>query len=194
MLSIVSIIFRALQMLFAIVVVGLSATFMKDQHVGSVPVTTRYSVFVGAFGMIIGSLGLVALWLDGIPSIIPMAADAIAALLFLAGGIAWAVGMKGQSCTEASLKKLYDNALLNQGCNSNLSPNNYGPYCYIAGDQSEEGWPLTNLWPSPMKGVCQKAFSNESFLFLGFGAAVILVGLGFLMMKRKGNSRSKFVA
>ncbi|KAF3762463.1 hypothetical protein M406DRAFT_357468 [Cryphonectria parasitica EP155] len=194
MLSIISIGFRALQMLFAIVVVGLSATFMKDQHVGSAPVTTRYSVFVGAFGMIVGAFGAVALWVDRIPSIAPMVTDGLAALFFLAGGIAWAVGMKGQSCSLSSLQKLYDNSLLNQGCDSQKSSSDNGPYCYVAGNQKEDPWPLVNLWPSPMKGICQKAFANESFQFLGFATFVVLAGLGFLMMKRKGGSRSKFVA
>ncbi|CAN8101266.1 unnamed protein product [Discula destructiva] len=194
MLSIISITFRAFQILFAIVVVGLSVTFMKAQEYGNSPTTTRYSVFVGAFGMLVGVLGLIAVFLDRIPSLVPMVADGLGALLSLAGGIAWAVAMKSQSCTEASLKKLYDNALLNQGCppDQHLSSNE-GPYCFVAGKQTEDPWPLTSLWPDPMKGLCQKAFANEAFQFAMCASFFILIGLGFLQSKRKG-LKSRYVA
>lgn len=143
--------------------------------------------------MIVGALGLLAQFVDKIPVLVPVAADGLAGLFFVSGGIAWAVAMKGQSCTLASLKNLYDNPLLNQGCTPKKSQSDYGPYCYVAGDQTQDGWPLTDLWPNPMKGICQKAFANETFQFLGFAAAVILVVLGFLAMRKRG-SRPSFVA
>lgn len=146
------------------------------------------------FSIIAGSLGLIAVFIDRIPSLVPMIADGFGALFFLAGGIAWAVAMKGQTCTEASLRKLYDNAILNQGCPPNQKvSSNEGPYCYVAGDQKADGWPLTDLWPNPLKGLCQKAFANETFQFVGFASFVILIGLGFLQAKRKG-SKPSFVA
>lgn len=125
----------------------------------------------------------------------PLFADGLAALFFLAGGIAWAVGMKGASCTEASLKALYNNPLLNQGCEAKDGNNNSneGPYCYVAGKQTEDPWPLTNLWPNPMKGVCEKAYSNESFQFLGFVVCIILVVFGFLAWRRQGG-KPRFIA
>lgn len=144
--------------------------------------------------MIAGSLGLIAVFIDRIPSLVPIVADGLGALFFLAGGIAWAVAMKGQTCTEASLKQLYGNALLNQGCPPNQKvSSNEGPYCYVAGDQKADGWPLTDLWPNPLKGLCQKAFANETFQFVGFASFVVLIGLGFLQAKRKG-SKPTFVA
>lgn len=142
--------------------------------------------------MIVGAFGLIALWIDKIPPIAPMVTDGLAALLFLAGGIAWAVGMKGQTCSESSLKALYNNPLLNQGCSNEKPGTGQLHYCAVAGRRTEE-WPLQDLWPSPLKGICQKAFANETFQFLGFGAAVILIVLGFLMMKKRG-SRPSFVA
>lgn len=141
--------------------------------------------------MIVGAVGLVALWIEKIPSLVPIVADGLAALVFVAGGIAWAVGMKGQTCTLSSLQKLYDNPLLNQGCQPEDSKGER--YCYVAGKQTEDPWPLENIWPNPMKGVCQKAFANEAFQFLGFAGAVILIILGFLAMRNRG-SKSKFVA
>lgn len=141
--------------------------------------------------MIIGTVGLIALWIEKIPSLVPLVADGLAALFFLAGGIAWAIGMKDQSCTLSSLQKLYDNPLLNQGCDAEDS--NGDRYCFVAGKQDQDPWPLTNIWPDPMKGICQKAFANEAFQFLGFGAAIVLIILGFLALKKRG-TRSKFVA
>lgn len=143
--------------------------------------------------MIAGAIGLLAQFIERIPALVPLAVDGLAALFFVSGGIAWAVAMKGQTCSLASLKKLYDNPLLNQGCTPKKSQSDDGPYCFVAGDQSQDPWPLTNLWPNPMKGICQKAFANETFQFLGFAAAVILVVLGFLMMRKRG-SRPSFVA
>lgn len=144
--------------------------------------------------MLVGALGLLTVFIDRIPSLVSIVADSLGALFFLAGGIAWAVAMKGQTCTESSLKELYGNALLNQGCppNQHLSSNE-GPYCFVAGTQKEDNWPLTDLWPNPLKGLCQKAFANETFQFVGFASLVILIGLGFLQAKRKG-SRPTFVA
>ncbi|KAJ4414255.1 hypothetical protein N0V82_008037 [Gnomoniopsis sp. IMI 355080] len=167
---------------------------MKAQQYGDAPTTTRFSVFVGAFGMIVGALGLVAVFIDRIPSLVPMIADGLGALFFLAGGIAWAVAMKGQSCSATSVKQLYGNALLNQGCPPNQQTSSTeGPYCYVAGTQKEDGWPLSSLWPNPLKGICEKAFANETFQFVGFASFVILIGLGYLQARRKG-SKPTFVA
>lgn len=139
--------------------------------------------------MIVGAFGLVALWIAKIPPIVPVATDGLAALFFLAGGVAWAVGMKDQSCGLSSLERLYLNPLLNQGCSSQQPGPGDLHYCAVAGRQTT----LLGLWPSPMKGICQKAFANEAFQFLGFGAAAVLVVLGFLMVKKRG-SKPSFVA
>ena len=60
---------------------------MKGQKIGSAPVTTKYSVFLGAYGIIITAIGLLAVFFEFIPNLIPMAFDGVGALLFLGGGI-----------------------------------------------------------------------------------------------------------
>lgn len=153
----------------------------------------RLTVCVIRSRIIVGAFGLVSNWLQAIPPIASVAADGFSALFFLAGGIAWAVGMKGASCTESSLKSLYNNPLLNQGCEAKDGNNSdEGPYCYVAGKQTEDPWPLSSLWPSPMKDVCEKAYTNESFQFLGFAVCAILVILGFLTWRKQGG-KPRFV-
>lgn len=60
---------------------------MKGQKIGSVPTTTSYSVFLGAFGIIVTIIGLLGLFFEFIPNLIIMGIDAAGALLFLGGGI-----------------------------------------------------------------------------------------------------------
>lgn len=121
----------------------------------------------------------------------PLAADGTAALFALAGGVAWALGLRRASCTAASLAALYSNPLLNQGCQATGHPPGarQGPYCYVAGDQPQALWPLASLWPRPLKGVCQKAYANEAFQFLGGVAGLGLVVLGFVAWRKQGARR-----
>lgn len=48
--------------------------------------------------ILVGFLSTVALRIDDIPSIVPMVADSLAALFFLAGGIAWTMVRKRERC------------------------------------------------------------------------------------------------
>lgn len=134
--------------------------------------------------MIAGAIGLVAVFFDRVPSLVPMVTDGLGALFFLAGGIAWAVGMKGQTCSLSDADKLFENPLLNQGC----YPIDGGTYCYVLG---ADGSPDA-AWDK-LQGVCRKAFANETFLFVGFASFLVLIALSFLQSKRKG-PKSGFVA
>lgn len=125
--------------------------------------------------MLAGAVGIVCLFVDRVPTFVQMVGDGLGALFFVAGGIAWAVGMQGQSCTVSKIDKLYHNPLLNQGCRSN-------GYCLVQGQSAD----IDGIWPNPLQGLCQKAFANEGFQLAGFVAFVILVALGFLQAKRKG--------
>lgn len=78
---------RLEQMLFAIVVLGLSSDRVKSQVFGDTPTTIKYSVFTGGFGMIICAVGIVAVFFEMIPLLGVLAADALSAIFFLAGGI-----------------------------------------------------------------------------------------------------------
>lgn len=75
------------QFLIALVVLALAVTLLRAQVYGDVPVTTRYSVFTGGFGMLVGLVGVVSLLASFVPEMVPLVLDGLAALFFLAGGI-----------------------------------------------------------------------------------------------------------
>ena len=87
MIQIFNLIVRALQILFAIVVLGLSASAIDWQHYGSAPASSGYAAFAGAFGLIAALVGLAAVWITAISGMIMIAIDALSGLLLLAGAI-----------------------------------------------------------------------------------------------------------
>lgn len=82
-----TLIVRVLQILFAVIVLGLSIHAAKWQDTGSVPATTAYSAFAGGFAILVALIGLAAIWISAIPSLIMSGVDALASILLLAGGI-----------------------------------------------------------------------------------------------------------
>lgn len=78
---------RLLQLMFAVIVLGLSIHASQWQNIGSVPATTSYSAFAGAFAVFVSLVGIVAIWMSAIPSLIMSAVDALASVLLLAGGV-----------------------------------------------------------------------------------------------------------
>ncbi|KAL1859667.1 hypothetical protein VTK73DRAFT_7517 [Phialemonium thermophilum] len=75
------------QTLFGVTILGLSVSLYKEQYYGHAPVTTKYSIFLGAFAVILGFVGALSLFVEPIPAVVPMAFDAVGGLLLLAGGI-----------------------------------------------------------------------------------------------------------
>lgn len=59
--------------------------------------TIRYCIFLGIYGIMIAALGIASLYVDKIPTEVPLVVDSIGALFYLAGGIAWAVRFTGQN-------------------------------------------------------------------------------------------------
>jgi surface polysaccharide O-acyltransferase-like enzyme len=84
---IATLITRIFQMLFAIIVLALSVRAANWQQIGSVPTTTAYCAFAGAFAILISAIGFASMWLTAIPKIIMSGLDGLTALLLLAGGI-----------------------------------------------------------------------------------------------------------
>ncbi|KAL1874531.1 hypothetical protein Daus18300_003550 [Diaporthe australafricana] len=102
MLSAITLGLRVLQIILSIALLGLSVNlarfktcteflFLCITWPSSIVVTLRYSIFLGIYGIVTAALGIGALYLDRIPLIAQLAADAFAALFFLAGGIGWVV-------------------------------------------------------------------------------------------------------
>ena len=84
---IATLITRIFQMIFAIIVLALSVRAANWQEIGSVPTTTAYCAFAGAFALLVTIVGFASIWLTAIPKIIMSGLDGLAALLLLAGGI-----------------------------------------------------------------------------------------------------------
>lgn len=78
---------RLMQLMFSVIVLGLSIHASQWQNVGSVPATTSYSAFAGGFAVFVSLVGIVAIWMSAIPSLIMSAIDALASVLLLAGGV-----------------------------------------------------------------------------------------------------------
>jgi hypothetical protein len=78
---------RIFQLIFAVIVLGLSVHAAKWQEIGSVPTTTAYCAFAGAFALLVTIIGFAAMWFTAIPRIIMTGLDGLTALLLLAGGI-----------------------------------------------------------------------------------------------------------
>ncbi|EAA32654.1 hypothetical protein GE21DRAFT_6701 [Neurospora crassa] len=167
---------RGLQILFGAVIVGLSAQFITAQKVGSAATTTQYSVFTGTYAILEGFLGIVALFLSSFPDIVVLGADAIGALVLLAGGIAWAVETRGFSCTDPTkAKKILDNNLLNQGKRKYKGDWYYG---ILYGDPSAE-----TAW-SRLQSSCKKGLADEVFQFLAFAVLVVLLVVGWIRWRK----------
>jgi len=88
MLAAVTVVVRAVQLLCAVLVLGLVFSW------GPMSLWTSYlsySLFVGVFSVLVGILGAVAICATFISPRFTMAGDALAAVLSLAGGIVWTV-------------------------------------------------------------------------------------------------------
>ncbi|KAK5125055.1 hypothetical protein LTR85_001246 [Meristemomyces frigidus] len=165
--TITSLVVRFFQFVFGAIVLGLSITAIKWQWQGSAPATSSYSAFTGAFGMLTALIGTAAIFIDAVPDLIMAIVDALASVLFLAGGIAFAVGLRGVSC--GNTHDTSNNYLLNGGCKGK-------------GDNQECGFASYNVLP----GRCRMAEADSAFLFLGFLISIGAAVLCFLASRRGG--------
>ncbi|OMP83301.1 hypothetical protein BK809_0004682 [Diplodia seriata] len=77
---------RTFQILCAAVVLGLSITLIRSQSYGTVA-ANNYAAFTGGFGLLVGLVGAAAIFIEPLAGIVMVAADALAELFLLAGGI-----------------------------------------------------------------------------------------------------------
>ncbi|GAB1316759.1 hypothetical protein MFIFM68171_06969 [Madurella fahalii] len=165
---------RALQFVLSLTVLAIAADFIKHQVLGDAPVTTRYSTFTGGFGMLVCGVGAAALFVSFIPALVPIALDALMGLFFLAGGIAWAVGLRHtQNCN--GLEGMRDSELLNRGSISFGDGVRYGIV--------EPGDDIVAVFDK-LRGACQRGTAEEALQFIAFGVAMGLVGMGYMIWRR----------
>lgn len=180
---------RAFQIVFAAVVLGLSVSVAKGQapkgnfyeYDSNVPATTAYSSFVGGFGMFVAIVGIASLFVEFLQGIIMLVLDGLASLIFLAGGLAVAIGLRGVSC--GNLKQEEDNDLINGGKWTRKGEDN-APWGDGIVDQRGPGW---------MKGRCQMLEADSAFMFLGFIVSLGLIAYAFFRGNRLGGKRTSAV-
>ncbi|GKT43686.1 uncharacterized protein ColSpa_03867 [Colletotrichum spaethianum] len=159
----------------AIVVIGLSVDLVKGQVVGDAPTTTKYGTFAGGFGLAVAILGLASAFIDAIPALVVMAADALSGLLLLGGGIAFAIGLRGVTCdpkTQEEYDMLSDNVLLNGGA------------VRVKRSTAREEMTMGRLMDN-----CKKATADQAMQFVTFGFAMATVVFVFLVWKNGRGSR-----
>ncbi|KAK0284190.1 hypothetical protein LTR35_005905 [Friedmanniomyces endolithicus] len=161
---------RAFQLLCGAVVLGLSISAIKWQYFGAAPATTSYSAFAGAFGVLAALIGIAASFVEAIPEVIMVGVDGLAAMLLLAGGLAFAIGLKGVTCNND--ESTAESSLLNGGS-------------ITSGTDTLYGFPTTN-YHAVLSGRCRTAEADSAFLFLGFLASLAAAVLCFLASKRGG--------
>ncbi|KAK1721787.1 hypothetical protein BDP67DRAFT_539889 [Colletotrichum lupini] len=159
MLNLISMGVWALQGIMAIVVLGLSIDLVKGQKIGDAPTTTKYSTFTGGFGLAVAVLGLVAVFIDAIPALVVMAADAVSGVLLLGGGIHW--------------KAIGNNDIINGG----------------KFKQDGQWYLAPGMTESVLLERCRKATANQAMQFVTFGFALTTIVLIFLVWKNGRGGR-----
>lgn len=130
-------------------------------------------------------VGLVGLFVDAIPTDVAMISDTLAYLLSSSGGFIWSVRLEFKACTEDNAKELFSNPLLNGGCDK-LEPPSRIPHCgvpFTYPDKPEVG---NAFWSGALESKCERAHALETCLWALSLLSSLLVLLGIMMQKRKG--------
>ncbi|OCL02915.1 hypothetical protein AOQ84DRAFT_164846 [Glonium stellatum] len=168
---IITLVLRFVQFLFAVIVLGLAVTLIKDQVLGGSPAAINYAAFTGGFGIIGAAVGIAALFVGPLGGLVMAAIDGLASLFYLAGGIAIVVILRGISCSSTSNEsqnKMYDNTLLNGGCTNYKGQKVCG---YI--ERLDH-----------MNVRCRENEADAAFMFMSFALCIGCAVLSFLAMNR----------
>lgn len=171
------------QLLFSIVVLGLSISLAKGQGFGKVPPETGYAAFTGGLGIVAGLLGIISLFVENLDGVITWLVDGVASVALLAGGIVrfpftnicsstytpqiYAVGLKHTNCNN--WLTLAANKLLSGGC---YNDNDGDKMCWWAGNKSE------------LHDRCVSAQADTAFMLLGFIACLGALIASFMTGRR----------
>ncbi|PYI04647.1 hypothetical protein BO78DRAFT_471125 [Aspergillus sclerotiicarbonarius CBS 121057] len=160
-------ILRGFQFIFSIIVLGISVSLAKGQRIGSAPAATGYAAFTGGLGTLASLIGAAGIFIESLQALITWAVDGLAGLAFVAGGITYAILLRGTSCSNYA--STWDNAIISGGCTKI--------------DKEK----VCGYTPGKSKSRCTSAQADTAFMFLGFVVCVGVCGMIFLR-KRKGTS------
>jgi len=85
--AIITFALRGAQVLFSVVVLGLSVGLIMDHKTGGLPATLGYVAFVGGISLLGAFIGIAAHWVELLQGIIGAGIDAFLTVLNIAGGI-----------------------------------------------------------------------------------------------------------
>ncbi|KAF7957925.1 hypothetical protein EAE96_003492 [Botrytis aclada] len=97
---IVTLALRVLQMLFAAVVLALSAILIKGYGPGHSWSLIYYGAFCSGAAIIIAAIGVAACFVEAIQGMIMLVLDGVASFFLLAGGISYAATISVGSCSD----------------------------------------------------------------------------------------------
>ncbi|KAI1275944.1 hypothetical protein F5Y07DRAFT_408962 [Xylaria sp. FL0933] len=174
-LSLIAIGLRVVILLVASVVLGLSASMAQYQAVDIVPVETGFAASVGAFGLFVSIVGLIALWYDRIDPRVMMYLDLCTAFLNLLAALGLTFALQTvSSCTAtdpASEYKRVTNDILSGGCVG------AGKDLVCSHAHGPDGKDLT-----PAR--CMIARTDYVFLYVGFIFASAMLSLGYILLRQ----------
>ncbi|KAA8644913.1 hypothetical protein EYZ11_005293 [Aspergillus tanneri] len=174
-MQVITVVVRVFQIIFATIVLGLSVTLAKGQAIGSAPAITGYAGFTGALGIVASLVGIAALFVSSLDGLITWILDGLASLAFLAGGIAFAVILKGTNCEDKYT--IWNNQILSGGCVTVKDEQR----CY------------NNDHPNNLKSRCTSAKADSAFMFIDFAFSLAVIGCSFFLSGRRGVGRSNVV-
>ncbi|PWY75241.1 hypothetical protein BO94DRAFT_524095 [Aspergillus sclerotioniger CBS 115572] len=159
-------ILRGFQFIFSIIVLGISISLAKGQRIGSVPASTGYAAFTGGLGTLASLIGIAGVFIESLQTLITWAVDGLAGVAFVAGGITYAILLRGTSCSN--ILTIWDNTIISGGCRKV--------------DKEKVCWST----PGEAKSRCTSAQADAAFMFLGFVVCVGVCGMGVLRRRKGG--------
>ncbi|ORY08696.1 marvel domain-containing protein [Clohesyomyces aquaticus] len=178
MSSIVNLGLRGLQVLFAIIIIGLTANLINGQvFSGTLPAIIAFTMFTGAFGMLGAILGIASNWVEVLQSILMAGIDALTAFFYLAGGVVLAYKLRGLNCGNTdtvSRAKMTSNELLNGGCAKFKQGGDKGSLCGYAWYNDAD----------KLNSRCKMNEADAAFMFLSVIVLCASVVMMFLHIKR----------
>ncbi|OQO03788.1 hypothetical protein B0A48_10428 [Cryoendolithus antarcticus] len=184
---------RAVQGLFAAVVLGLSIVAIRWQVYGKAPAQSGFASFAGAFGCLAAAIGIAGIWITALSTLILAIIDGVAGVCLLIAGITYVVALRGLDCGEAA--HILDDKQwkwLPAAINHPLLTGGSGP-------KSDDGYAmgLSSYGEDKINGVftdrCHKAKANMVFMFLAFASCVAAAVLIWVHRRRNGGRMSSRV-
>ncbi|KAG8167272.1 hypothetical protein KVR01_002961 [Diaporthe batatas] len=118
MLSAITVGLRALQLILAAALLGVSISLLAHEACqtesdsfrfctptpsSNAKSTVNYGIFLGVYGIVISAIGALFLFVERIPTAIPLAGDGLGTLFYLAGGAAWVAAFGKIRCNNMKL-------------------------------------------------------------------------------------------